>query len=109
MKTYYKFIILFFVMLIASCRNIVQEPSFSQLSHASRQIHVNGETRKQILNRWGEPQGKLKKDFEKLKYRRPVNLPAFDEQWVYLKTMEWRIVYFDGGCVSLCVEEWSDF
>jgi len=72
---------------------------------------VNGETHKQILERWGEPKQKMEKDFKALKYRQLVNLPVFDEQWIYgmYEGMGRRVVYFDGGCVSLCVEEWSDF
>jgi len=64
MKMHYNFLILFFIILFAACQKFIREPLFTKMTHASLQIHVNGETRNQILKRWGDPQEKLKKDFK---------------------------------------------
>jgi hypothetical protein len=86
-------------------------PKTSALSHASQEVMIVGETARQVIERWGNPQARLTKDFRQLKYKRPKKLPAFDEQIVYLmpELIGHRIVYLKGGVAVLCVEEWSDF
>jgi hypothetical protein len=99
------------LFLCFSFSAVATQPRQSYLTHASRQIHVEGESRGQIQKRWGTPQSKLAKNFREPKYRWPAQIPLFNEQWVYTltKQMGWRLVYFNKGRVVLCVEEWSDF
>jgi len=109
---YCKFLILFFTLLVLSCRHHAPEPSVTNVVSNSRKVHVNGETQKQIVKRWGEPNQKLRENYQILKLNERIerlSLPAFDEQWIYTmhNGMGWRVIYFDGNKVSLCVEEWS--
>ena len=113
MKFHYKFVVLLLGLLaVHACISCdAKEPGHTYLTHASRRILVDDESRSQIEERWGKPGQKMTKDFRALKYGRPVKVPAFDEQWVYAmpESIGHRIVYFKGGVVSLCVEEWSDW
>jgi hypothetical protein len=79
------------------------------LSHASRQLLIDGWTPERVQGLHGKPKETRRTQFTAPKYGVPKALPEMDEQWYFPLEMGHRLVFFKQGKVVLAIEEWSDF
>jgi hypothetical protein len=87
-----------------------QEPvPAKSLTHASRQLLIDGWTPERVQERYGRPKETKRSQFTPPKYGVPKTLPEMDEQWYFPLEMGHRLVCFKQGKVVLAIEEWSDF
>jgi hypothetical protein len=106
-----KVAIMLCAIMLVSCQHAGRPISYSTLTHASREVLVQGWSQADVSAVFGAPKERRTTEFRPLKYGVPKQLPAFDEQWIYYEDggMRIKLVFFAKDAVVLVIDEWSDY
>jgi|SRR6185437_710302 len=87
-----------------------EDPSSDLISHASRRLHCEGLSEREVRDRFGPPVEIRTKNFAKTTYGVPPLPSHLDTQFIYYPSdLSHIYIYFGGGQAKLGVEEWSDY